>query len=232
MQGDFSSYRTLSKSYVAGLNNGSINKQTFMYDQKGFGLAQWTYFTRKGAMYDAWKKSGKAIDDITFQVDFALMELKQDFPYLFQFLKTTNDVYQACNEVCYKFENPAVKNVDARYRAANRIRYEIDLNWNKQEEPKTDPEPETPVAPTLENPGWEIIPATEYWPPRTVDKNMKGKDIIVLQALLAAREYPITTFDGEFGSYLETVVKQFQQANGLTVDGIVGKNTWRKLLEM
>lgn len=36
--------------------------------------------------------------------------------------------------------------------------------------------------------------------------------------------------DGSFGSGTLAAVKKFQKAKGLTADGIVGKNTWRKLL--
>lgn len=36
--------------------------------------------------------------------------------------------------------------------------------------------------------------------------------------------------DGKFGSGTKNAVIAFQKANGLSADGIVGKNTWRKLL--
>lgn len=35
--------------------------------------------------------------------------------------------------------------------------------------------------------------------------------------------------DGIFGPLTEEAVKEFQEKNGLTVDGIVGKNTWTKI---
>lgn len=37
-------------------------------------------------------------------------------------------------------------------------------------------------------------------------------------------------YDGDFGSGTLAAVKKFQKQKGLEVDGIVGKNTWRKLL--
>jgi len=36
--------------------------------------------------------------------------------------------------------------------------------------------------------------------------------------------------DGDFGSATEAAVKSFQSDHGLTVDGIVGKNTWAELI--
>ncbi len=49
------------------------------------------------------------------------------------------------------------------------------------------------------------------------------------QALLNAAGASLNT-DGVFGALTETAVRAFQQARGLTVDGIVGPNTWRALL--
>ena len=36
--------------------------------------------------------------------------------------------------------------------------------------------------------------------------------------------------DGIFGAGTENAIKAFQRHHGLTVDGIVGRNTWDKLL--
>lgn len=36
--------------------------------------------------------------------------------------------------------------------------------------------------------------------------------------------------DGKFGSGTESAVEAFQRANNLESDGIVGQDTWRKLL--
>ncbi|MEE0728425.1 MAG: peptidoglycan-binding domain-containing protein, partial [Clostridium saudiense] len=38
--------------------------------------------------------------------------------------------------------------------------------------------------------------------------------------------------DGVFGAATYNAVVKFQKANGLTPDGIVGQNTWRKLLNL
>lgn len=54
-------------------------------------------------------------------------------------------------------------------------------------------------------------------------KGNRGEDVKVLQKLLYLKE------DGIFGDLTEEAVKDFQKANGLTVDGIVGNATWMKL---
>ncbi len=50
-----------------------------------------------------------------------------------------------------------------------------------------------------------------------------------LQQLLRARNHPVAV-DGIFGPLTEAAVKAFQQSKGLTADGIVGPNTWPKLV--
>jgi peptidoglycan hydrolase-like protein with peptidoglycan-binding domain len=50
-----------------------------------------------------------------------------------------------------------------------------------------------------------------------------------LQQLLRARNHPVAV-DGIFGPKTESAVKAFQQSKGLAADGIVGPNTWPKLV--
>ena len=56
----------------------------------------------------------------------------------------------------------------------------------------------------------------------------KGSDVTELQKLLNQNGYTLDT-DGIFGSNTQAAVKDYQQKNGLTVDGIVGNNTWGAL---
>ena len=66
---------------------------------------------------------------------------------------------------------------------------------------------------------------------KTLRINSKGTQVKVLQWLLNhTTGYASGIVDGIFGTKTLAAVRQFQQANGLTVDGIVGKNTWSKLL--
>lgn len=51
-------------------------------------------------------------------------------------------------------------------------------------------------------------------------KGSKGESVRTLQEFLKI------TVDGDFGSKTESAVKAFQKKTGLTVDGVVGKNTW------
>lgn len=66
---------------------------------------------------------------------------------------------------------------------------------------------------------------------RTLRVGNTGTQVEVLQWLLIHKtDFSPGKRDGVFGTMTLAAVRQFQQANGLTVDGIVGKNTWKKLL--
>ena len=84
LQGDFSPYRTVSKDYVRRIENFTLQRDQFAFDQKGFGLAQWTYFSRKQALWDIWHKSGLSIASVELQCKFALSELKNEYPRLLE----------------------------------------------------------------------------------------------------------------------------------------------------
>lgn len=64
----------------------------------------------------------------------------------------------------------------------------------------------------------------------TLRNGSKGTQVRVLQWLLNENGYDAGTADGIFGSNTLKAVKAFQKAAGLAVDGVVGKNTWSKLL--
>lgn len=64
----------------------------------------------------------------------------------------------------------------------------------------------------------------------TVRQGAKGGITKLLQEKLNALGYDCGTADGIFGARTTSAVKRFQSSKSLSVDGIVGKNTWRKLL--
>jgi N-acetylmuramoyl-L-alanine amidase CwlA len=66
---------------------------------------------------------------------------------------------------------------------------------------------------------------------KTLRVGNTGTQVKVLQWLLNhTTDYTSGVVDGIFGTKTLAAVRQFQKANGLTVDGIVGKKTWQKLL--
>ncbi len=67
-------------------------------------------------------------------------------------------------------------------------------------------------------------------------RGSRGNDVKAMQYFLAFVAYfndriPNIAVDGIFGPATEEAVKAFQREYGLTVDGIVGRNTWNRLLD-
>lgn len=64
----------------------------------------------------------------------------------------------------------------------------------------------------------------------TLSSGSSGDDVKRLQRLLVVMKFlDYTGIDGQFGTNTENAVKDFQQGNGLTVDGVVGPATWAAL---
>ena len=66
----------------------------------------------------------------------------------------------------------------------------------------------------------------------TLKKGCEGDNVKALQTLLIGYGYDCGRHgaDGDFGADTDRAVRVFQKGAGLTVDGVVGKNTWTKLL--
>ena len=84
--------------------------------------------------------------------------------------------------------------------------------------PPPGPAPAPPATPSSSAPPW---PGRYLaWPPI-----MQGSDVHTWQVQMAARGWPLTA-DGQYGPQSEEVCAEFQREKGLTVDGIVGPDTW------
>lgn len=77
---------------------------------------------------------------------------------------------------------------------------------------------------------WKTLLTLPPYP--LLKENYRGAYVKFLQQLLESNLYPVGNIDGIFGSRTLNAVKAFQQANGLTVDGIVGNNTWNALTNL
>ena len=104
--------------YTQKVDNGSYTN--FVKDSAGYGLAQWTYWSRKQNLLNFAKARKASIGNLTIQLDFLFQELQQGYQDVLNLLKTTSSVFEASNAILLKFERPAdqsskVQNLRAGY---------------------------------------------------------------------------------------------------------------------
>lgn len=101
-------------AYTSAVDNGQISRESFASDSRGYGLCQWTYPTRKRALYDYATQRGVSIGDEEMQVDFCIQEFPLEAPDTYKLLKTSNDIAKCAEWVCRYYERPAVNNITER----------------------------------------------------------------------------------------------------------------------
>ena len=60
----------------------------------------------------------------------------------------------------------------------------------------------------------------------------RGQEVRTIQDKLKRWGYYTGNVDGIYGSLTVSAVKRFQQKNGLKVDGVFGKNSWKEWLSI
>ena len=92
-------------TYTAAVDSGKY--QNFVHDSAGYGLAQWTYWSRKEGLLAFAQAAGKSIGDLETQLGYLFKELSESYKTVLSTLKTASDVKTASNSVLLNFERPA-----------------------------------------------------------------------------------------------------------------------------
>ena len=103
--------------YTKRVDSGAYTN--FVRDSAGYGLAQWTYWSRKQSLLNYAKQQKKSIGDLTMQLNFLAQELKTSFPSVWQTLRTATTVAQASNVVLLQFERPADQSAAVQRKRAD-----------------------------------------------------------------------------------------------------------------
>lgn len=89
--------------------------KNFINDKAGYGIAQWTYWTRKKALQDFAKKCNSSIGSLQMQLNFLYHELSTNYQPVLKTLLTTTNVQTASDSVLLNFERPA--NMSSKVKA-------------------------------------------------------------------------------------------------------------------
>lgn len=124
-------------SYTRAVDNGIYTN--FVKDAVGYGLAQWTYWTRKQNLLNFARQNNKSIGDLDMQLCFLVKELKELYTNsVYNVLRKATSVLEASNAVLLNFERPAnmsasVQATRARYGQTYYDRYASGVSSNKSE---------------------------------------------------------------------------------------------------
>lgn len=108
------------KEYTYNVDHGFILREQFAHDAYGYGLAQWTFYSRKEGLYDLAKQKSVSIGDEAMQCEYCIWELKNQYAGLYSFLCVTENLTEATKRICAEYERPAVNNYLDRIKAAKR----------------------------------------------------------------------------------------------------------------
>lgn len=101
--------------YTAVVDAGAY--PDFVTDKAGYGLVQWTYWSRKKALLDYAKAAGTSIGDLNMQLAFMWQEL-QGYKAVMTVLNSAASVRKASDIVLHKYEQPGDQSVAVEEKRA------------------------------------------------------------------------------------------------------------------
>lgn len=104
------------EEYTKAVDDGSyIN---FIKDRAGYGLAQWTYWSRKQKLLQYAQAYGCSIGDENMQIDFMIGELMASYPSVLNTLKNATSIREASDCVLTQYEKPANQSESVKAKRA------------------------------------------------------------------------------------------------------------------
>lgn len=211
VQGDIP-YSAWSQEYTAMVDSGKVSRDDFIYRGAGgggYGIFQWTFWSRKKDFYDFCKKAGTSIGDGKMQVGYFTYEVSKNYrANVYEPLLTVKSVWEAAILVMLKYVRPGDQSEENQQRRAG---YSLEF-YEKYAEEKG---------------GTEMA---ENYP--LLKSGSKGTFVKKCQELLLGMGYALPRYgaDGEYGGETVEAVKSLQRDQGLEVDGECGPETWAALL--
>ncbi len=122
-------------SYTKAVDDGSYDN--FIKDSAGYGLAQWTYWSRKKALLKFAQAAGESIGDLGMQLDFMWKEM-QGYKSMMTTLNNATSVLEASNAILLQYERPADQSETAQTRRAGYGQTYYDKYAGAAQKPATD----------------------------------------------------------------------------------------------
>lgn len=102
------------REYTEAVNSGAYSYQQFYSDHAGYGLVQWTYYSRKQRMYqECWPQ----IDSLEKQVDYMIKELSWYTVVQVRFQKAST-IRECSDIILHYYEQPGDQSIRVEERRA------------------------------------------------------------------------------------------------------------------
>lgn len=182
LQNSYNSKFSMSDvEYTNAVDAGTYSN--FAKDYGGYGLAQWTYHTRKANLLAFARSKNVSVGNLNMQLEFLYQELTSSYAGLVNIIKTAKDVTTVSTAVLKQFERPADMSASVQYtRASFGMRY-----YNKYAGTTVPTEPESePTTPSAPDSGTRITKKASR-PAMGFDKTIAGKYKVTAQSGLYIR---------------------------------------------
>lgn len=144
------------EQYTEAVDNGTYLAEKFSHDSYGYGLCQWTYWSRKKGLLELAKKNNKSVADPYIQIDFLVKELKQYGVY--KKVVNSKDIRYVTEIVLLKIEKPASvigKSAEEIQKVVDTRTSYADVIYNKYHDTLNDD-----LSTLVE---FNVIKSPEYW---------------------------------------------------------------------
>ena len=223
------------EAYTNVVDNGTINRSSFALDSRGYGLCQWTFYTRKQELWNMTVGNGYSIADERLQCKLCVTELQRDYNGLYGYLCSSDcDLAAATRRVCSEYERPAVNNYSARIDAACRYYNKFhDVEPDVPDEPDDDPADGDVIHPEIHRACFHL----EYGDGCTARGQEPSPQVKVWQWFLTCWGFDIGAdgVDGQFGKNTKDATEKWQErvrslGGDVEVNGVVDSDDWEEVI--
>lgn len=102
-------------SYTKAVDDGVYHN--FVRDSAGYGLAQWTYWSRKQALLNFCRSRKVSIGDLDAQIDFMIKEIK-GYKAVDKAIRTCQNIREVSDIVLKQYERPANQGTSVQVKRA------------------------------------------------------------------------------------------------------------------
>lgn len=105
--------------YTSKVDSGEYSSESFINDKAGYGLCQWTHWSRKQNLYAYMKNRDYSIGELEGQLEYLLKELNEKYGSVLTSLRSAKTILEASNAMLLGFEKPANQTVENQKKRAS-----------------------------------------------------------------------------------------------------------------